>query len=97
MFFQMFINHWYVPWHFSLPGQVEASSIQQTLASVGASVSIVDLFAFEDDAGPQRAITFEMVFSNPDGALSAEACNQRLQQAMDAVLSTMQNMGVKHR
>ena len=82
---------------FSLPGQVEASSIQETLASVGASVSIVDLFAFEDEAGAQRAITFEMVFANPEGTLSAEVCNQRLQQAMDAVLSSYAELGVKHR
>ena len=82
---------------FSLPGQVEASSIQETLASVGATVSIVDLFAFEDDLGAQRAITFEMVFSNPDGTLSAEVCNQRLQQAMDAVLNAYADHGVKHR
>ena len=82
---------------FSLPGQVEASSIQQTLASVGATVSIIDLFAFEDDAGAQRAITFEMAFPNPEGTLSAELCNQRLQQALDAVLSTYSECGVKHR
>ena len=82
---------------FSLPGQVQASSVQHTLASVGASVAIVDLFAFEDDAGPQRAITFEMVFPNPEGSLSAEVCNQRLQQAMDAVLSEYADDGVKHR
>ena len=82
---------------FSLPGQIEASSIQETLASVGAAVFIVDLFAFEDDLGAQRAITFEMVFPNPDGTLSAEVCNQRLQKAMDAVLNAYADHGVKHR
>lgn len=84
---------------FSLPGQVEAASVQSALASVGShvNVSIVDLFAFEDESGAQRAITFEMVFANPDGSLSADACNQQLQNAMDAVLSRFGEQGVKHR
>jgi phenylalanyl-tRNA synthetase beta chain len=82
---------------FALPGQVQAAAVKNTLASVGASVSIVDLFAFEDEAGPQRAITFEMTFANPDGSLTAEVCNQRLQQAMDAVLSAFGDQGVTHR
>ncbi len=82
---------------FSLPGQVQASEIQETLATVGASVSVVDLFKFEDDAGPQRAITFELVFSNDSGTLTAEACNQQLQSAMDTVLTKFSDRGVQHR
>ena len=82
---------------FSLPNQLQASEVQSTLATVGASVSIVDLFAFDDELGAQRAITFELVFPNPDGSLTAEVCNQRLQAAMDAVLSSYSDAGVRHR
>ena len=84
---------------FSLPNQLMASEIQDALASIEAEVkvSIVDLFTFENEQGAQRAITFEMVFANPDGTLSAEACNEQLQQAMDTVLSQYGDQGVQHR
>lgn len=82
---------------FSLPNQLQASEVQSTLASVGATVSIVDLFVFDDELGAQRAITFELVFQNPDGSLTADVCNQRLQAAMDAVLTRFSDAGVRHR
>jgi len=82
---------------FSLPTQLQASEVQSTLASVGATVSIVDLFVFEDELGSQRGITFELVFQNPDGSLTADVCNQRLQAAMDAVLTRFSDAGVRHR
>jgi len=82
---------------FSLPTQLQASEVQSTLASVGATVSIVDLFVFEDELGSQRGITFELTFPNPDGSLTAEVCNQRLQAAMDAVLTRFSDAGVRHR
>ena len=82
---------------FSLPTQLQASEVQSTLASVGATVSIVDLFVFEDALGSQRGITFELTFPNPDGSLTAEVCNQRLQSAMDAVLLAYSTAGVRHR
>ena len=82
---------------FSLPNQLQASEVQSTLASVGATVSIVDLFVFEDELGSQRGITFELVFQNPDGSLTADVCNQRLQAAMDAVLTRFSDAGVRHR
>ena len=55
------------------------------------------LFVFEEQNESKRGITYEMTFENPDGSLSADECNIRLQSAITMVLEQYLDSGVQHR
>lgn len=82
---------------FGLPHGFEAQKMASLLAESGAEVKIIDRFDYEAAGTPMRAITYELCFDNPEGDLSADACNQVLQELIQKSTSLFADLGVVHR
>lgn len=76
---------------------IGAQNIADVLQTVADSVSIVDLFVFEEEGISKRAITYHLSFANSTGTLSAEECNNQLHHSIQLVLEKYQSEGVRHR
>jgi len=82
---------------FSLPIRVEAAAIASVLETNGAAVTIVDLYAYQQEDQARRAITYNLSYPNPSGDLSADIINQRLQELIETVIAQFGPEGVQHR
>ena len=82
---------------FGLPHKIEAIKISNVLKTSGAQVQINDRFDYQDNGQFMRAITYQLRFDNPDGTLSADSCNQVLQDLIHQVGETFGDLGVVHR
>jgi phenylalanyl-tRNA synthetase beta chain len=82
---------------FALPPFVNAASLAEMMVALGAETCIVDLFGFEDNGQKMRAITYELIFPNPDGQRSADSVNALLQQLIADVHRCYGEQGVVQR
>ena len=82
---------------FGLPHGIEATKVAEILGTSNAQVTITDQFAYEDNERAMRAITYQLRFENPEGTLSADACNQALLDLIAQVLEAFGTQGVVHR
>jgi phenylalanyl-tRNA synthetase beta chain len=82
---------------FGLPHGFEAQRMASLLAESGAELTITDRFDYKDAEIPMRAITYDLRFDNPEGDLSADSCNQVLQELIQKSASMFGDLGVVHR
>ncbi len=82
---------------FGIPHKIQAAQILNILETTGAHVQIIDRFDYQDNGKSMRAITYQLRFENPDGSLSADACNQVLQNLIHQVTEKFGDLGVVHR
>ena len=86
---------------FALPPQVEAGQVSAILTREGPDwldhVAMTDLFRFEEDGRPLRAITYELTYSNSEGSRSAEEVNVLTEQLVVSVHAVLGEQGVYQR
>jgi phenylalanyl-tRNA synthetase beta chain len=86
---------------FALPAEVTAGQVAAVLHDSGPEwlekVNMTDLFAFEQDGRPLRAVTYELVYANAEGSRTAEAVNERTEALVSAVHDAFAADGVYQR
>ena len=87
---------------FTLPGQLTAGMIRAHLESSAPSglqsVRITDVYHYEEQGEPVRAVTFDIVLENPpERSLGADEVNASLASLVENIEATFSHLGVKQR
>lgn len=86
---------------FALPSSVMAGEVCDVLEANGPDwlkqISMTDLFAFEEDGTPLRAVTYELVYGNDEGDRSADDVNACTESLAAVVHDVLGNRGVRQR
>ena len=87
---------------FTLPGQMTAGMLRAHLEACGPtglqSVRITDVYDYEEQGAPVRAVTFDIVLANPpERSLGAEEVNASLVALAQDIEASFGHLGVKQR
>ncbi len=86
---------------FTLPLRIEAAQVADIMHDQGpdwlCAIDMVDLFRHEEDGGPVRTVTFELIFENDTGSRSADEVNEICEGLIAAVSAGLGEHGVKLR